>query len=148
VFQCFLWFPDYEHFGFQGLRRRGRPLIPFQGRLGTNPDIGPSPLIPPPRGGAASIRTRCGETNGRRPRAAWVDCFSNHTHLEWSCAPTLVNQFPGKAHRPRNGMKNPPHYGIVSSVRIWRGRQGEALPLTQPDRPGSDRSTVYPDSSN
>ena len=28
---------------------------------------------------------RCGETNGRRPRAAWV----NHTPLEWSWARTL-----------------------------------------------------------
>ena len=71
-----------------------------------------------------------------------MDCSSNHTHLEWSWAPTLVKQFPGKAHRPRNGMKNPPHYGLVSSVRICRGRQGKALPLTQPYYPGSDRSTV------
>ena len=64
-----------------------------------------------------------------------------HT-LEWSSAPTLINQFPGKAHMPRKGLENSPHYGLVSSVRIWRGRQGEALPLTQPDRPGSNRSTV------
>ena len=73
VFQCFIWFPDYEHFGFQGLRRRGRPLISFQGRLGTNPDIRPSPLIPPPRGGAASNRTGVVKrTRDRREQRGWT----------------------------------------------------------------------------
>ena len=101
VLQCFVRLPNYEHFGLQGLHvaNGGRPLTPSYGRLGTNPYIRPSPLIPPPRGG--------------RPRAAWVDCSSNHTPLEWSLAFTLVNQFPGKAHRPRKGMENPPHYGHV-----------------------------------
>ena len=54
--------------------------------------------------GAATSCTsgkRCSETNGRRPRAVWVDCSSNHTPVEWSWAPTLVKRFPGKAHRPR-----------------------------------------------
>jgi len=78
---------------------------------------------------------RCGETNGRRSRAVWVDCSSNqYTPLEWSWAPTVVYQFPGKAHRPRTDLENPPHYGLLSSMRICRGRQGKALPLTQPDR--------------
>ena len=57
---------------------------------------------------AASSRIsgkRCGETNGRWPTAAWVDCSSNHTTLEWSWAPTLVKQVQGKAHRPRKGLK-------------------------------------------
>jgi len=56
---------------------------------------------------------RCGETNGRRSRAVWVDCSSNqYTPLEWSWAPTVVYQFPGKAHRLRTGLENPPHYGL------------------------------------
>ena len=53
-----LWFPDYEHFGFQGLHvanggedRSFRFMEGSVGLVGTNPDIGPSPLIPPPRGG-------------------------------------------------------------------------------------------------
>ena len=46
--------------------------------------------------GAVSNRTRCGETNGRRPRGAWVDCSSKHTPLEWRWAPTLVKQIQGR----------------------------------------------------
>ena len=84
--------------------------------------------MPRPRGGAVSNRT--GETNG--------SSSLNHTHREWSWPPTLVDQFPGKAHTPRKGMENPPHRGLVSSTRIWRDRQGKAVPLTQPDYPGSE----------
>jgi len=40
-------------------------------------------------------------------------------------------------------MENPPHRGLVSSTRIWRGRQGKAVPLTQPDYPGSESEPGY-----
>ena len=66
---------------------------------------------------------RCGgETNGRWPRAAWLNCTSiavvelwNHTHLEWRRAPALVQRFPSKAHRrgPRKVPKCHPHLGLV-----------------------------------
>ena len=84
--------------------------------------------MPRPRGGAVSSRT--GETNG--------SSSLNHTPRGWSWPPTLVDQFPGKAHTPRKGMENPPHRGLVSSTRIWRDRQGKAVPLTQSVYPGSE----------
>ena len=74
------------------LLTKGKTVHSSNGRFGTNPGIRSSPLIPLPRGGAVSICTVCGETNGRRPRAAWVDCSSNHTPLEWSWALTLERQ--------------------------------------------------------
>jgi len=53
---------------------------------------------------AAGSRTsskRCGgEANGRRPRAAWVNCFSNHTPTQWSWAHTIVWRIPSKAPPP------------------------------------------------
>ena len=59
-FRALLWFPDYKHFGFQGLHvangGEDRSFHLMEGS-GTNPDIRSSPLIPPPRGGAASGRT-------------------------------------------------------------------------------------------
>jgi len=81
------------------------------------------------------VSNRTGETNG--------SSSLNHTLREWSWPPTLVDQFPGKAHMPRKGMENPPHRGLVSSTRIWRDRQGKALPLTPPDYPGSESEPAY-----
>ena len=109
VLQHFLWFPDYEHFGFQGLRvANGGEDRSFHLTEGSVP-IQTSGLARYP----TSSRWGLQETNGRRPTAAWVDCSSNHTHLEWSWAPTVVERFPGKARRPRKGLENPPHYGHV-----------------------------------
>ena len=106
---CLLWFPDCEHSGFQNLHvANGGEDRTVHGRFGINADMRPSQLIPRARGGGCKYPYRRGEANGRRSRAAWVDCFSNHTPLEWRRAPTVGQRFPSKAYRPRNGLKSPP----------------------------------------
>ena len=57
----------------------GRSLIPSYGRFGTNPDIRPSPLIPAPRGGAASNRTGAVKRTGDgREQRGWTAPRTTH----------------------------------------------------------------------
>jgi len=90
VLQCFLWFPDYEHFGFQGLHvANGGEDRSFHFKegsvVGTNPDVRPSPLIPTPRRGAASNRTGAVKRTGDgREKRGWIaprtTQFGSHSH--------------------------------------------------------------------
>jgi len=96
--------------------------------------------------GAARSCTRCSKTNGRWPRERrWTASRTTHplsgdglplSYSDFQVKPTGFTWRDWKelmAHV--EGIERPPATSLrlCHFVRIWTGRQGPALPLTQPD---------------
>jgi len=79
---------------------------------------------------------------------ASLNCFSNHTPLEWRWAPTVVQRFPSKAHRLYlKGLKRT--HGHVEGIEKATCHLTKALSFCEDldgsSRPGTSLDTTrYP----